>query len=62
MTLKEIYTWIEDHFPYFREVAKPGWKVLYSQQQMGGEASECIALKHALQSVYLFVIAEFDPP
>ncbi|XP_074553796.1 forkhead box protein M1 isoform X2 [Halichoeres trimaculatus] len=26
MTLKEIYTWIEDHFPYFREVAKSGWK------------------------------------
>lgn len=27
MTLKEIYNWIEDHFPYFRNVAKPGWKV-----------------------------------
>lgn len=27
MTLKEIYTWIEDHFPYYRDVAKPGWKV-----------------------------------
>ncbi|MED6247481.1 hypothetical protein ATANTOWER_003703 [Ataeniobius toweri] len=26
MTLKDIYTWIEDHFPYYREVAKPGWK------------------------------------
>ncbi|KAM3872143.1 forkhead box protein M1-like [Diretmus argenteus] len=26
MTLKQIYTWIEDHFPYFREEAKPGWK------------------------------------
>ncbi|XP_068573375.1 forkhead box protein M1 isoform X2 [Cebidichthys violaceus] len=26
MTLKQIYMWIEDHFPYFREVAKPGWK------------------------------------
>uniref|UniRef100_A0A8C6SBU9 Forkhead box protein M1 n=1 Tax=Neogobius melanostomus TaxID=47308 RepID=A0A8C6SBU9_9GOBI len=26
MTLKEIYMWIEDHFPYFRQVAKPGWK------------------------------------
>ncbi|XP_035282829.1 forkhead box protein M1-like [Anguilla anguilla] len=26
MTLKEIYTWIEDHFTYFRNVAKPGWK------------------------------------
>ncbi|TSZ83228.1 Forkhead box protein M1 [Bagarius yarrelli] len=26
MTLKEIYTWIEEHFPYFRNVAKPGWK------------------------------------
>lgn len=26
MTLKEIYTWIEDHFLYFRYVAKPGWK------------------------------------
>ncbi|KPP60760.1 hypothetical protein Z043_121213 [Scleropages formosus] len=26
MTLKEIYTWIENHFPYFRNVAKPGWK------------------------------------
>lgn len=27
MTLKDIYTWIEDHFPYFKYVAKPGWKV-----------------------------------
>ncbi|XP_061570328.1 forkhead box protein M1 isoform X2 [Cololabis saira] len=26
MTLKEIYTWIEEHFPYYRKVAKPGWK------------------------------------
>ncbi|XP_066446987.1 forkhead box protein M1 isoform X2 [Eleutherodactylus coqui] len=26
MTLKDIYTWIEEHFPYFRHVAKPGWK------------------------------------
>nr|XP_020472410.1 forkhead box protein M1 isoform X2 [Monopterus albus] len=26
MTLREIYMWIEEHFPYFREVAKPGWK------------------------------------
>ncbi|XP_043943536.1 forkhead box protein M1 [Protopterus annectens] len=26
MTLKEIYTWIEDHFPYFKYTAKPGWK------------------------------------
>ncbi|KAK2832513.1 hypothetical protein Q7C36_015975 [Tachysurus vachellii] len=26
MTLKEIYNWIEDHFPYFRNIAKPGWK------------------------------------
>uniref|UniRef100_H3AHA5 Forkhead box protein M1 n=1 Tax=Latimeria chalumnae TaxID=7897 RepID=H3AHA5_LATCH len=26
MTLKEIYTWIETHFPYFKHTAKPGWK------------------------------------
>uniref|UniRef100_A0A8C5N2W0 Forkhead box protein M1 n=1 Tax=Leptobrachium leishanense TaxID=445787 RepID=A0A8C5N2W0_9ANUR len=26
MTLKDIYTWIEDHFPFFKHVAKPGWK------------------------------------
>ncbi|CAN9508448.1 unnamed protein product [Ophioblennius macclurei] len=26
MSLREIYTWIEDHFPYYRNVAKPGWK------------------------------------
>uniref|UniRef100_A0A3P8U1Z0 Forkhead box protein M1 n=1 Tax=Amphiprion percula TaxID=161767 RepID=A0A3P8U1Z0_AMPPE len=26
MTLKEIYMWIEEHFPYYRDVAKPGWK------------------------------------
>uniref|UniRef100_A0A672F6U7 Forkhead box protein M1 n=1 Tax=Salarias fasciatus TaxID=181472 RepID=A0A672F6U7_SALFA len=26
MTLKEIYTWIENHFPYYRDLAKPGWK------------------------------------
>lgn len=30
MTLKDIYTWIEDHFPYFKHMAKPGWKVLCS--------------------------------
>ncbi|NP_001400872.1 forkhead box protein M1 isoform 24 [Homo sapiens] len=28
MTLKDIYTWIEDHFPYFKHIAKPGWKVM----------------------------------
>uniref|UniRef100_A0A670XS19 Forkhead box protein M1 n=1 Tax=Pseudonaja textilis TaxID=8673 RepID=A0A670XS19_PSETE len=26
MMLKDIYTWIEDNFPYFKHVAKPGWK------------------------------------
>ncbi|XP_070611319.1 forkhead box protein M1 [Erythrolamprus reginae] len=26
MMLKDIYAWFEDHFPYFRHVAKPGWK------------------------------------
>uniref|UniRef100_A0A3P9AXQ4 Forkhead box protein M1 n=1 Tax=Maylandia zebra TaxID=106582 RepID=A0A3P9AXQ4_9CICH len=26
MTLKEICMWIEDNFPYYRDVAKPGWK------------------------------------
>ncbi|XP_060540098.1 forkhead box protein M1 isoform X1 [Pantherophis guttatus] len=26
MMLKDIYSWIEDHFPYFKHVAKPGWK------------------------------------
>nr|XP_003221447.1 PREDICTED: forkhead box protein M1 isoform X1 [Anolis carolinensis]XP_008109536.1 PREDICTED: forkhead box protein M1 isoform X1 [Anolis carolinensis]XP_008109537.1 PREDICTED: forkhead box protein M1 isoform X1 [Anolis carolinensis] len=26
MMLKDIYTWIENHFPYFKHVAKPGWK------------------------------------
>ncbi|CAL8329308.1 unnamed protein product [Boreogadus saida] len=26
MTLKEIYNWIEDHFPFFQQQTKPGWK------------------------------------
>ncbi|KAJ3612149.1 hypothetical protein NHX12_020426 [Muraenolepis orangiensis] len=26
MTLKEIYTWIEDHFPFFHQQTKQGWK------------------------------------
>ncbi|ELK25689.1 Forkhead box protein M1 [Myotis davidii] len=26
MTLKIIYTWIKAHFPYFKHMAKPGWK------------------------------------
>ncbi|XP_014189449.1 forkhead box protein M1 isoform X5 [Haplochromis burtoni] len=26
MTLNEIYMWIENNFPYYRDVAKPGWK------------------------------------
>lgn len=33
MTLKEIYTWIEDHFPYYRQVAKPGWKVILKKRK-----------------------------
>lgn len=33
MTLKDIYTWIEDHFPYFKHVAKPGWKVTFLSLQ-----------------------------
>jgi forkhead box protein M len=28
MTLKEIYNWIEDHFPFFQQQTKPGWKVV----------------------------------
>lgn len=32
MTLKDIYSWIEDHFPYFKYIAKPGWKVPTSSQ------------------------------
>ncbi|XP_044274176.1 forkhead box protein M1 [Varanus komodoensis] len=31
MMLKDIYSWIEDHFPYFKHVAKPGWKIKYSR-------------------------------
>ncbi|XP_054609463.1 forkhead box protein M1 isoform X2 [Dunckerocampus dactyliophorus] len=26
MTLKEIYKWLQDHFPFFRDEAKNGWK------------------------------------
>ncbi len=31
MTLKDIYTWIEDHFPFFQQQTKPGWKVVYTR-------------------------------
>lgn len=62
MTLKEIYMWIEDHFPYFREVAKPGWKVLLnlsivqahiycSRSQI--KPTEYLLLKHALKIISL---------
>nr|XP_033784752.1 forkhead box protein M1-like isoform X2 [Geotrypetes seraphini] len=26
MTLQQIYTWVEERFPYYKYVAKPGWK------------------------------------
>ncbi|XP_030056874.1 uncharacterized protein LOC115468892 isoform X1 [Microcaecilia unicolor] len=26
MTLQQIYTWVEEHFPYYKYIAKPGWK------------------------------------
>ncbi|CAL8261541.1 unnamed protein product, partial [Gadus morhua 'NCC'] len=26
MTVKEIYTWIEDRFPFFQQQTKPSWK------------------------------------
>lgn len=40
MTLKEIYTWIEDRFPYFRQVAKPGWKVPLETHSRPGETKQ----------------------
>uniref|UniRef100_G1QRG0 Fork-head domain-containing protein n=1 Tax=Nomascus leucogenys TaxID=61853 RepID=G1QRG0_NOMLE len=39
MTLKDIYTWIEDHFPYFKHIAKPGWKVLLAEEGIAPLAS-----------------------
>lgn len=42
MTLKDIYTWIEDHFPYFKHVAKPGWKVTSRQSSCCGPQGDII--------------------
>lgn len=53
MTLKEIYTWIEDRFPYFRQVAKPGWKVpLKPHSRPSGTKLEN-------DDVFSFIVAEF---
>lgn len=56
MTLKEIYTWIEDRFPYFRQVAKPGWKVPLETHSRPGEA------KLENDDVVSFAVAEFHSP
>uniref|UniRef100_A0A8C6NEX3 Uncharacterized protein n=1 Tax=Melopsittacus undulatus TaxID=13146 RepID=A0A8C6NEX3_MELUD len=46
MTLKDIYTWIEDHFPYFKHVAKPGWKPLDLRSPTSPEHSESQQKRH----------------
>ncbi|XP_065742670.1 forkhead box protein M1 isoform X6 [Phocoena phocoena] len=45
MTLKDIYTWIEDHFPYFKHIAKPGWK---QQKRPNPELRRNVAIKTEL--------------
>ncbi|XP_066866686.1 forkhead box protein M1 isoform X6 [Kogia breviceps] len=45
MTLKDIYTWIEDHFPYFKHIAKPGWK---QQKRPNPELRQNVAIKTEL--------------
>ncbi|XP_070263671.1 forkhead box protein M1 isoform X6 [Myotis yumanensis] len=45
MTLKDIYTWIEDHFPYFKHMAKPGWK---QQKRPNPELRRNVTIKTAL--------------
>ncbi|KAM5263834.1 forkhead box protein M1 isoform 16-T16 [Ctenodactylus gundi] len=45
MTLKDIYTWIEDHFPYFKYIAKPGWK---QQKRPNPELRRNVSLKAEL--------------
>ncbi|ETE58947.1 Forkhead box protein M1, partial [Ophiophagus hannah] len=63
MMLKDIYTWIEDNFPYFKHVAKPGWKILCSsedpvllpppssikEEHYCGEESSSLTLRHPLE-------------
>lgn len=44
MTLKDIYTWIEDHFPYFKHVAKPGWKVTSRLSSCCGPQADIISV------------------
>lgn len=38
MTLKDVYTWIEDHFHYFKYI-KPGWKNLSLHDMLVRERS-----------------------
>ncbi|KAM6161878.1 forkhead box protein M1 isoform 17-T17 [Erethizon dorsatum] len=45
MTLKDIYTWIEDHFPYFKHIAKPGWK---QQKRPNAELRRNVTIKTEL--------------
>ncbi|XP_068826275.1 forkhead box protein M1 isoform X7 [Capricornis sumatraensis] len=45
MTLKDIYTWIEDHFPYFKHIAKPGWK---QQKRPNPDLRRNVAIKTEL--------------
>lgn len=39
MTLKDVYTWIEDHFHYFKYITKPGWKNLSLHDMLVWERS-----------------------
>lgn len=57
MTLREIYTWIEDRFPYFRQAAKPGWKVPGADwpASPGNRPRK-------LTRLFPFVLAEFHSP
>jgi len=53
MTLKDIYTWIEDHFPYFKHVAKPGWKVTCRPSSCcGSQGDVIISLLHENEKLF----------
>lgn len=58
MTLKDIYTWIEDHFPYFKHVAKPGWKV--RSRLSSGSQGDVISLLDENEKLFLSLQSKME--
>lgn len=59
MTLSEIYQWICDHFPYYKDAGN-GWKVLITVIKIKMSTNQIMAMEHLYFNDWDSIISLYD--